>query len=191
MFSSGNCYFDNFNSGCATIIRGPGNKGLMSISNSEVRIGNITVDGTGDLSVPLSVSGTTTIGLFTSYAYNVSGAILVINAPAISGNPYIFAINPYASSNTRLCFNTVAGTGAFNSLAQTGDMMIQFSKANSSETGALIICPWSGSATGIRITSGSIGTVSINGAGGINLNSTVNANSIILPAGNVQTNSII
>ena len=45
----------------------------MTVGNSEVRIGNITPDGTGDLTIPLNVNGTTTLGLSTSFTYRTDG----------------------------------------------------------------------------------------------------------------------
>jgi len=119
--------------------------------------------------------------------------------PAIpsGSNPYIVSIVPNLSSNTKLFINTVASSGAYNSLAQAGDIMIQYSAATS-DSGALIICPWSISNTAIRMTSGTSATIALNAPGGININNntfingtlTTNNNNINAGTGTIQGGSI-
>jgi hypothetical protein len=126
--------------------------------------------------------------LTSGYMLDVNGSVIAnsltltnqftINPPAISGNPIILSINPNLTSNTNIKINTVAGTGAYNLLAVAGDMMVQYSSTGA-DTGGLIICPWSNYRTGIRMTSGSSGSVSINGVGGIYLNNNTSISGLL------------
>jgi hypothetical protein len=64
----------------------------------------------------------------------------------------------------------LGGNNIFNPITQAGDALISYQQGNTSDTGALVIAPMSTYSTGIRMTSGSNGSISINAIGGVSIN---------------------
>jgi len=212
-YSSGNCYYDNYNRGYASVFRHYGtnidNAGVLSLSTSGVNIGNISVDYTTSIIVPLNVSGKTNIGPISSQSSTAQLSIYESTGTgpytqsSVGATPTLTSINTgslvISHNNNSLGTSSIVFPSNYNNGSDFG--YIQYfdnvnNGASTVESGLLVIGienDYSGSAGPDRISlyscqgSGYVGVNTFYPAYSLDVNGTLNATTILQNGTNISS----